>query len=149
MKSLHILRVYIRWEHRNGKSCSRKLVFTLFTFDSELLHRSFPELLLAAFIKCWKHTDHFTNSRKNILCPENLITDWIKLESDFTIIFSIWDYKWQYALNWAKWLKSQLTTCLAEPSRHLSDDLGTYKTYLQQMRKTWNLKIKSVKHSAL
>lgn len=146
-----ILRLYIRWEPRNGKSCSRKLLFTyyLFTFYSELLFKSFSELLLAAFIQCWKHTDHFTNNRKNILCPENLITDWVKLESDFTIIFSIWEYKWQFALIWTKWLRSQLNTCLVESSRHLSDNLGMYKTYLQQIKKTRSLKTKSFKHSVL
>lgn len=50
MKSLYILNLYIRWEPKNGKSCSRKLVFTysLFTLDSEFL---FSELLLAAFIQ--------------------------------------------------------------------------------------------------
>lgn len=77
MKSLHILSLYITWEPKNGKSCSRKLVFTysLFTLDSELLFKSFSELLLAAFIQHWKHTDHFTHNMKNILCPENLIMD--------------------------------------------------------------------------
>lgn len=151
MKSLCILRVYLRWEPRNGKSCSRKLVFTysLFTFDSERFFKSFSELLLAAFIQCWKHTDHFTNNTKNILYPENLIMDWVRLESDFTIIFSIWEYKWQYALIGIKWLRSQLHTCLAEWSSHLCDNLGMYKTYLQEMKKTLSLKIKSFKHSAL
>lgn len=71
---------------------------------------------------------------KNILCPENLITDWVKLDSDFPII-SIWEYEWQYALIWTKWLRSQLNTCLAESSRRLSENLGMYKTYLQQIKK--------------
>lgn len=62
--------------------------------------------------------------------------DWVRLESDFTIIFSIWEYKWQYALIWIKWLRSQLHTCLAEWSSHLSDNLGMYKTYLQEIKKT-------------
>lgn len=80
---------------------------------------------------------------KSILCPENLIMDWVKLESDFTIIFSIWEYKWQYALIWTKWPRSQLNTCLAEWSRNLSDNLGMYKTYLQQIK--WNMEFEDKK----
>lgn len=106
------------------------------------------ELLLTAFIQWWKYTDHSTNNMKNILCLGNLISDQDKLASDFTIVISIWEYEQQYVLIWTKWLRSQINTCLAESSRHLSDNLGTYKN-LQQIKKEGSLKIKAFKRLVL